>query len=234
MGIILNSFLWGLFILEDTHFYNDFLSALFIVGLIASIVGMILCFPRPKVSDENIVTDDSQTSMIATFPTVRQPQKGNAKKSSLVLGVAAALFNGIWGGANLIPSEYAPYHGIHYALSYSFGATIANVTLLLGYAALRKLSGVAPLPPFHFRVMATPGFLSGCLWSAGNFCSLYAVSVLGEGIGYSLIQSSVIISGAWGIIWYRELSGYRILVWSFFLIACVGYMIGLATQKSPT
>lgn len=223
--IILNSFVWGLFILKDTHFHNNYIGGFLIFGLIVSVVGMTLCFAKKSTENQRV-----QPSMDESLTSVGSVKSHN-DQGSMVLGVGAALFNGIWGGANLVPSKYSPYHGIRYALSYSYGAAIANICLLIAYALLQLIYG-RPFPSFHFRVMAFPGFLSGCAWSAGNFCSLYAVNALGEGIGYSLIQASVIISGAWGIILYGELSGYRILIWSFFLLICVATMVGLALEKS--
>merc|ERR1712083_1093931 len=149
-------------------------------------------------------------------------------RTSPRLGIAAALFNGIWGGANLVPSHYAPYHGIDFVISFADGAAIANVTIAVVYVLIAKFVWRSPLPSPHFRVMALPGFLSGCLWSAGNFCSLYAVNTVGQGIGYSLIQSSVIVSGLWGILYYREMSGKPILYWSACCAVCIAGVLGLA------
>merc|ERR1712054_659912 len=79
--------------------------------------------------------------------------------------------------------------------------------------------------------MALPGLISGGLWSTGNFCSLYAVNTIGQGIGYSLIQSSVIVSGCWGIFWYRELKGRPVVYWTMCCIVCMVGVLGLASEK---
>jgi hypothetical protein len=63
------------------------------------------------------------------------------------------------------------------------------------------------LPSFHFRVMWRPGGLSGLLWSIGNFFSLLSVFYLGEGVGYPLVQTSILVSGLWGLFYYQEVTG---------------------------
>jgi glucose uptake protein GlcU len=156
----------------------------------------------------------------------------NQPGPSMALGIGAAVFNGVWGGSNLVPSHYAPYHGIEFTISFATGAAIANVALVLVYICLAKLVWKSPLPSPQFRVMMLPGFLSGTLWSIGNFCSLAAVAAMGQGIGNALIQSSVIVSGLWGILWYREMTGLPVLFWSGWMFVCVAGIVGLAIEEN--
>merc|ERR1712217_619788 len=136
------------------------------------------------------------------------------------------------GGANLVPSHYAPKKGVHFVLSFGIGALVANATLMVGYVLLAKLVWKCPVPSPNFRVMALPGFCAGCLWSAGNFFSLYIVNTIGQGIGYSLVQSSVIVSGLWGICYYRELKGRStILAWFLWCTVCLAGVMGLAMEE---
>ena len=70
------------------------------------------------------------------------------------------------------------------------------------------------LPSFYLREMWLAGFLSGSLYSLGNFCSIICVTVLGQGVGYSFIQTSMLISGLWGIFYFGEVTGSdRITKW---------------------
>ena len=55
--------------------------------------------------------------------------------------------------------------------------------------------------------MWLPGFLSGTLYSIGNFASIIATTHLGQGVGYSVCQSSMLVSGIWGIYWFGEVKG---------------------------
>jgi len=158
-------------------------------------------------------------------------EEGVSQRASATVGIAAALFNGIWGGANLVPSHFSPLGGVRFVISFATGALIANAVLVVGYALLSRFWWKCPLPSPQLRVMALPGFFAGVLWSTGNFCSLYAVSTVGQGIGYSLVQSCVIVSGMWGILYYRELSGRPVIYWFFCCLVCMLGVVGLALEK---
>ncbi len=115
--------------------------------------------------------------------------------------------------------------GLTWVFSFSVGAAIVNLFLLLVYSFCLLLSK-KPLPDFQFRVMFLPGSISGLLWATGNFCSIYAVIALGQSIGYPSVQSSMIVSGLWGIIYYRELRGWKpILCW---VVAALVALAGIA------
>mmetsp|Transcript_30450 Transcript_30450/g.30755 ORF Transcript_30450/g.30755 Transcript_30450/m.30755 type:complete len:83 (+) Transcript_30450:234-482(+) len=62
--------------------------------------------------------------------------------------------------------------------------------------------------------MAVPGCTAGVLWSIGNFGNILAVTYLGQGVGISLGQASLITSGLWGIFWYKEIREmWKIILW---------------------
>jgi Transmembrane family, TMEM144 of transporters len=138
------------------------------------------------------------------------------------LGMGAAAFCGIWGGSIMAPMKFcrADTKGTHYLLSFAIGAAIVNAALWLLrylYHALHHQSwkrGYDTLPSFHFRVMWRPGGLSGLLWSIGNFFSLISVFYLGEGVGYPLVQTSILVAGLWGIFYFKEVQGTEsVLKW---------------------
>jgi Transmembrane family, TMEM144 of transporters len=138
------------------------------------------------------------------------------------LGMLAAAFCGLWGGSIMAPMKFckADTKGTHYLLSFAIGAAIVNVSLWL----LRYVYNVAQcrsfrdayhgLPSFHFRKMWLMGGTAGILWSIGNFFSLISVFYLGEGVGYPLVQTSILISGLWGLLYFKEVQGIdRIAKW---------------------
>jgi glucose uptake protein GlcU len=55
--------------------------------------------------------------------------------------------------------------------------------------------GYRQLPPLHIRVMWKAGMTSGMLYSLGNAFGIMSIKKLGNFMGYSLNQSSMIISG---------------------------------------
>ena len=131
------------------------------------------------------------------------------------LGLACAVFNGLWGGSIMVPMHYSSRNtsGLGYVISFAIGATIVLLCMWacrLLYHICRKRSIIEAyscLPSFHFRVMWIPGGISGTLWSIGNICSMLSVQGLGEGVGYSVIQASMLVSGLWGILFYSEVTG---------------------------
>ena len=55
--------------------------------------------------------------------------------------------------------------------------------------------GYLQLPSFHIRVMWKAGLTSGVLYSMANLFAIISIQKLGDFMGYSLNQSSMIISG---------------------------------------
>jgi len=122
-------------------------------------------------------------------------------------GILACLFNGLWGGTNMIPLHFAAhdgYGGPSYVISFASGSML----ILIGLWVLRfmyeiyRWDGSIPkayhaLPSFHFRQMWFQGGLAGLLYSAGNFMCIISVTYLGQGVGYSFTQASMLISGLW-------------------------------------
>lgn len=133
------------------------------------------------------------------------------------LGVLAAMFNGIYGGSIMVPMKWAPPHarGAAYVISFAIGASIVTVGLwasryIILYERHCSFSkAYCELPSFHFRKMWFHGGLCGLLWSIGNFFSIVSVQYLGEGVGYSVVQANMLISGLWGIIYFHEIEGTR-------------------------
>lgn len=104
--------------------------------------------------------------------------------------------------------------GMGFVLSFGIGSVIVTLMLwMLRYAynvfyhcgSCSKAS--RELPPLHFRTMALPASMSGILWSIGNLFSMVSVQYLGEGVGYSVIQLGMMVSGLWGIFLFQEITG---------------------------
>lgn len=131
------------------------------------------------------------------------------------LGMLSAVFCGIWGGSIMAPMKYSPpdTKGVGYLISFAIGASIVTLGLwairFLYYCIKFRSAGRAyrNLPSFHFRKMWLAGGTCGLLWSIGNFFSLFSVLYLGEGVGYPLVQTSIIISGLWGVFFFGEVRG---------------------------
>ena len=139
-------------------------------------------------------------------------------------GIIASLFNGLWGGTNMIPLHFAAHDGFggpSYVISFAIGSLIVTIALwILRFAyQLYQFDGSVgkayrSLPSFHIREMWFQGGLSGILYSGGNFMCIISVTYLGQGVGYSFTQASMLVSGLWGIFRFKEIEGReRIIKW---------------------
>ena len=135
------------------------------------------------------------------------------------LGIAGALFNGIWGGSIMAPMKFAKTthssntQGVHYLISFGIGAAVVTTALWVVRFAHNLVCSQGnvshayrALPSFHWKVMWQAGGTSGLLWSTGNFFSLISVHYLGEGVGYSVVQAGMLGTCQESIVGIRERS----------------------------
>lgn len=125
------------------------------------------------------------------------------------------------------------FYGAGYLISYSVGSMIVTIVLwAVRYSyhlyQLRDFTkAYNALPSFHFRELVGPGSLAGFLYSLGNFCSIITVTALGQGVGFSFVQTSMLFSGLWGIFYFGEVKGTeRIFKW---MISSFVTLLGILT-----
>jgi len=180
--------------------------------------GLMHTNPHPRGQKARFQEQQQQQTQT---PTCDDPNKVycslcNCSWTRRQIGIMAAIFNGLWGGSILAPMKFntSDIQGISYLISFAVGAATVNVSLWI----LRYINNLLwskgsfskayrALPSFHVQVMWRAGGTSGLLWSIGNVCSLLAVYNLGEGVGYSACQASILVSGLWGIIYFKEVTG---------------------------
>eukprot|EP00300_Choanocystis_sp_HF-7_P015126 c18942_g1_i5.p2 GENE.c18942_g1_i5~~c18942_g1_i5.p2 ORF type:complete len:140 (+),score=26.98 c18942_g1_i5:666-1085(+) len=103
--------------------------------------------------------------------------------------------------------------GIDFLISFGIGVGIVQVFVLLAYGVFRVcVLRVSFFPDFHLRVLWWAGSGAGILWSLANMFSMVAVSCLGNAVGYSSCQASLIVSGLWGVIVFGEIRGRALIV----------------------
>ena len=113
-----------------------------------------------------------------------------------------------------VPMQFAPPEasGIGYVVSFAIGASIVTILLWIlrfchgwykndGHSMMHAYNS---LPPLHLKIMWAPGGLAGTLWSIGNIASMVSVQNLGEGVGYSVTQASMV-----------SLVRFNLLCWKF-------------------
>ena len=150
--------------------------------------------------------------------------------SQFSAGLIVAVCGGVWGGSVLIPMKlcHQTTSGPAYLMSFSTGATLVTgvvwiLRFLYHVVLVAKQSqgqqpgqpreslatcfhqGYQALPSFYLQEMWLPGGLSGLLWSTGNFFSILSVHSLGAGVGFCVVQASMLVGGVWGIFYFQEI-----------------------------
>jgi glucose uptake protein GlcU len=169
-------------------------------------------------ASDPLIVDDKNRSMdrVVLFG-------GRLNLTKRQMGMLGAIVNGIWGGLNLIPLHYAQrdqgMSGASYLISYATGSLIVCISiwiLLFTYHYVNRgysvKDAIDALPPFHVRELGLPGLCAGLFYSIGNFCSILAVSFLGQGVGFSFCQGQLLISGLWGVFYFGEIQGQETII----------------------
>jgi glucose uptake protein GlcU len=140
------------------------------------------------------------------------------KQKDVKIGILCATYVGIANGSFMTPLKYANKEvtGLEYLFSFGVGSALATVVLVFLYNLYRRQINrdFSPLN-FHFETCAKPALLTGVLWSAGNACSIVAISRLGVAVGWPLVQCQLVVSTSWGVWYYREVRGRKAIAGFF-------------------
>lgn len=155
------------------------------------------------------------------------------------LGILGAVFDGAYGGSILVPMHFASpeMRGLSYVGSFAIGCLVVVCCVwMLRYLICciqtkSFLDGFYALPSFHLSTVGPNAALSGLIWSVGNISSILSVALLGQGVGYSIVQSQLLVAGLWGVFWFREVRGTAaILRWMLFAFVTVAGIVMLSLE----
>lgn len=208
-------------------------------------------------NDEEIPSDEDTEEIILDEPS--RPPQGHQDESKIFLviwngrisltrrqcGILGAVFNGIMTGGSLIPLHYAAeegFGGAKFFPSYGVGAMIANTLmwLLLYMVCLgRGLVNGKPIrqvldemPKWYLDVLWFPALSAGLMLSLAMFSTILAITYLGQGVGNSIVQSKILVSGLWGIFWYKEVVGAKTVAkWFASAGICMVAIIWLSWER---
>jgi hypothetical protein len=116
----------------------------------------------------------------------------------------------------------------------TFGIGAGSVTALyLGVFVGVQRATSRPLPQSHFGILKILGSIAGCCWVAGNVFQSAAVNRGGSSVMGPANQAiQLITSGAWGLLYYREVKEpVRILCWVLSAAWTVTFVILLGREK---
>ena len=158
-------------------------------------------------------------------------------------GILCAVLNGILAGSSLIPMHFAKAHGCYgfsFILSFGSGSLAANIALWVLYfiyvynsEGTTLVGACAMMPPLYLKELWFRGLLAGFLITVAMFSSIMAISFLGQGVGNSLVQTKILISGLWGIFWFREVKDTRAIAkWFASAALCVASILWLSYERN--
>jgi hypothetical protein len=185
--------------------------------------------------DDNDYHDQKKTGRVILF-------NGRISLTKRQLGICGAVVNGTWGGLNLIPLHYAQRDlgltGAAYLISYASGSMMVCIAIWMGLFLYHfhdkhyhVQDALEALPKWHVKELGIPGLLAGLFYSFGNFCSILAVSYLGQGVGYSFCQGQLLVSGLWGVFYFKEIKGRdTITKWFASAVVAILGIISLSYQ----
>lgn len=88
--------------------------------------------------------------------------------------------------------------------------------------------GFQALPSLYIMEMWLPGTLCGALWEIANIGSLVSVQFLGEGVGFSVVQAALLVSGAFNLLLFDQgLSNRKHTILDFPTYCCSCNTLGL-------
>mmetsp|Transcript_15923 Transcript_15923/g.50037 ORF Transcript_15923/g.50037 Transcript_15923/m.50037 type:complete len:333 (+) Transcript_15923:125-1123(+) len=204
------SFVWGAVIFGEP--IRDMPMALLSLGVMAVGMAGIGTAASRKKAPPGAAVDLEDVTLIQDEDGNGNGKYGSKMSNQFVTGLGCALYVGIANGSFMVPLKYGMKNtdvkGIEYLVSFGVGAGIVTIVVAgIYFAGLRHLG--RPIPSFQVGVAAKPALTTGLLWSAGNYCSIYATNLLGMAIGWPLVQCQLIVSGLWGVLYYREVEGRR-------------------------
>jgi glucose uptake protein GlcU len=161
-------------------------------------------------------------------------------------GILFAVLNGLLAGSSLVPMHFAKAHGFmgrSYILSFGSGSMAANLVIWAGYFVFVYLKNRSEestlrttyhlMPALHLKALWFRGVMAGLLLTIGMFGAIFAIAFLGQGIGNSLIQSKILISGLWGIFWFKEVKDPEAIgKWFASATVCVASILWLSYERN--
>jgi glucose uptake protein GlcU len=206
---------------------------------------------------ELMSNDEMEETVPLTTPTGSHDLGDSDGKIAVVLvgglvltrreaGLACSVLNGLLAGSALLPLHYAKaqgFGGLSYILSFGTGALISNSLVWALFFAYNYYIHQRPqggsltttaeaMPNWYIKELWLRGLIAGLLLSVAMFGSIQATTALGQGVGNSLVQSKIIISGLWGICWFKEIKDPEaISKWFMSAALCVASILWLSYER---
>ena len=253
--MILVNFLFGIIIFQEpVHDLSGTLASFILLAI--GLVGMSAYSAPPKTmvtaEDPSIqktaeleaqaITGEKEAKVYAhDDPSAPNAEIFGITWTNRQCGIAGAVMNGVFTGCSLIPLHYAKEQGFggqRYIISLACGAMISNIAIWVVFFLVQWIqagsvvAAYQTMPEWHFNVLWKPGMLAGVFLAIAMFASIFSVTYLGQGVGNSLVQAKILVSGLWGILWFREIKETkRVVKWFISAFITIGAIIWLSFER---
>ncbi|KAG2378103.1 hypothetical protein C9374_008725 [Naegleria lovaniensis] len=130
-----------------------------------------------------------------------------------LIGILAAVACGITGGSMFVPSRLDDKGSI-YMVGFGIGSMGITSVMLVFYYYYYFFRYKKELS-FYPKLSIFP-CLTAVLWQTGNFFAAFvSAGPLGLTIGMPLTETSLVVAGLCGLIFFRELKGWKAIVQFF-------------------
>ena len=167
-----------------------------------------------KQTDGNSVNSAESASLLTSHQaaTAEAEDSRSASSTSLlrrIMGFSFCIFTGLLNGSMMVPANQLSADEKNLGYMPSFGIGVLLVTVIQSSVYFGLIKRALPSKA-HMQIALIPGVLAGLCWNIGNAFSLLAsLSPLGLTIGFPLTQCSLLVGGAWGFFYFKEMSGWR-------------------------
>ncbi|CAJ1437173.1 unnamed protein product, partial [Effrenium voratum] len=227
------------------HFFGRsvYLAPVYLVCILLGMAGLVkttqAARPEPTEAPEALVAPDRRVA-------------ASREALGLAFAVLAGVFSAVqYGAVNLgrraamhaagcaedparCPPEFVEAFNDFGSWVASFGIGAALVTgLVLSGLCADSAARKQPLPSPHFGALWLPGSAAGLLWSLGNVFQTAAVVRGGNAVMLPSNQAiQLVTSGAFGLLYYREVPGTRnTLQWCFCALWTLGAILLLSQAR---
>lgn len=220
---ILTSFFWGVVVFRNP--VHDWQGAMKAMALMLS--GVFLAAASSMISDRQKKFEEVggggggvQEVQDELEPLLTKAAEADTRGVSQTLGIMYACLLGLCNGSLMVPvacfQDGCPSLGVQaysgnvlaplsFLPSLAAGIALAHPILFMMYWGQSMMQGEKP--KFHVSAVATPAFLTGAFWGMGNFAAMFASTYLGQVVGFPLTQCCLVVSGAWGVAYFKEIQG---------------------------
>lgn len=201
------SYIWGTFLFGEIP-SNIGLSVFALCLLVTGVLFIAFCemlgrskiFSLPRTLFRRTSDSELETELLISNE-ISVASAAAIETSDYITGILWACCVGIFGGSILAPLHYVPEQGLIFLPSFGIGALLTSPIVLL-----LQIACTGEVPDFHWKDALVTGMISGFIYNTGNALSIIAITSIGYGIAYPILQCAVLVSGLWGIFLFKEIT----------------------------